>query len=51
MGELGIDISRQKFKLMNEFPQQNLDYILTVCDEVQVSSPFFLKMWWESTGA
>lgn len=31
MAEIGIDISRQKSKLVNEFASQEFDYVITLC--------------------
>ena len=41
MNEIGIDISRQRSKSVNEFTGQNFDYILTVCDNAKESCPVF----------
>ncbi len=41
MGELGVDISRQKSKSVDEFAGQDFDYVLTVCDRARESCPVF----------
>jgi len=41
MGELGIDISRQKSKSTDEFIGHTFDFIITVCDEAEARCPFF----------
>jgi arsenate reductase len=41
MGELGIDISRQRSKSVDEFSGQKFDYVLTVCDNAKESCPLF----------
>lgn len=38
---LGIDISRQQSKHMDQFVDQQFDYIITVCDRVRESCPVF----------
>ena len=42
MKELGIDISKQKPKSVNEFLDQEFDYVITVCDDAKESCPLFL---------
>lgn len=37
----GIDLSKQKSKLLKEFIGQNFDYVITVCDRVRESCPVF----------
>jgi arsenate reductase len=39
--EIGIDISRQRSKHVDEFAGQIFDYVLTVCDNAQESCPIF----------
>lgn len=39
MRELGIDISTQRSKSVNEFAGQSFDYVLTVCDNAKESCP------------
>ena len=41
MRELGIDISGQRSKSVDEFAGQSFDYILTVCDNARESCPIF----------
>ena len=35
MQELGIDLSAHRSKHVNEFTNQNFDYVLTVCDHAR----------------
>jgi arsenate reductase len=39
--EIGIDISGQRSKHVNEFVGQKFDYVITVCDEAAQGCPFF----------
>ena len=41
MRELGIDISGQRSKSVDEFLGQQFDYVLTVCDNAKESCPIF----------
>src|SRR5271163_3234075 len=41
MRELGIDISGQRSKSVDEFADQQFDYVLTVCDNAKESCPIF----------
>jgi arsenate reductase (thioredoxin) len=41
MHELGIDISAQRSKSVDEFTGQQFDYVLTVCDNAKESCPVF----------
>jgi arsenate reductase (thioredoxin) len=41
MSELGIDISSQESKSVDEFTGQHFDYVITVCDNAQKSCPVF----------
>lgn len=41
MRELGIDISRQRSKSIDEFAGQEFDYVITVCDNVNQQCPMF----------
>lgn len=41
MRELGIDISGNRSKHVDEFAGQNFDYVLTVCDNARHSCPAF----------
>ena len=50
MGEIGIDISDQRSKSVDEFTGKELDYVITVCDNAKESCPVFpaktLRMHW-----
>jgi arsenate reductase len=41
MREVGIDISGQRSKSVDEFLDQRFDYVLTVCDNAKESCPIF----------
>jgi len=41
MEEIGIDISHQASKSMNQFLNEEFDYIITLCDEAATSCPVF----------
>jgi protein-tyrosine-phosphatase len=41
MSQIGMNISQQKPKHLNQFLGQNFDYIVTVCDRVRESCPVF----------
>jgi arsenate reductase len=41
MAELGIDISNQRSKAVNELSGQQFDYAVTVCDESREACPYF----------
>jgi arsenate reductase (thioredoxin) len=41
MKELGIDISGQRSKSVNEFEGQHFDYVVTVCDNARDTCPVF----------
>jgi arsenate reductase len=41
MRELGIDISAQRSKHVDEFRGQRFDYVVTVCDNARESCPVF----------
>jgi len=41
MAELGIDISSQRSKSVDEFSGQAFDYVITVCDQAKESCPIF----------
>ncbi len=41
MAEAGVDISRQKSKLLSELKGLEFDYIVTVCDNAHESCPLF----------
>jgi len=42
MKELGIDISNNKPKLVDEFLSMEFDYVITVCDNARQNCPAFL---------
>lgn len=50
MREIGIDISGHRSKSVDEFAGQELDYVITVCDNAKESCPIFpaktLRMHW-----
>ena len=41
MQEIGIDISGQRSKSVDEFSGQSIDYVVTVCDHARDSCPMF----------
>src|ERR1700678_3368697 len=41
MRELGIDISEQRSKNVDEFEGQHFDYVITVCDNARETCPVF----------
>ena len=41
MKELGIDISSSRSKSVDEFANQQFDYVLTVCDQAKESCPIY----------
>jgi arsenate reductase len=41
MQEIGIDISHHRSKSVDDFMDQDLDYVVTVCDHAKESCPFF----------
>lgn len=41
MNELGIDLSKNKPKLIDEFINQKFDYVITVCDDAKETCPIF----------
>jgi arsenate reductase len=41
MKEIGIDISKQRSKSVDEFVGQDFDYIITVCDNAKETCPVF----------
>ncbi len=41
MAELGIDISHQHSKSVDEFSGQQFDYVFTVCDNAREACPIF----------
>ncbi|MFN4111240.1 MAG: arsenate reductase ArsC [Ignavibacteria bacterium] len=42
MNEVGIDISQNKPKDVNQFINQSFDYVITVCDNAKENCPVFL---------
>jgi arsenate reductase len=41
MAEEGVDISGQQAKSVDDFVQQQFDYVVTVCDDAKEACPFF----------
>lgn len=41
MREIGIDVSGQRSKSVDEFEGQRFDYVITVCDSARESCPVF----------
>ena len=41
MREIGIDISSQRSKSVDEFAGQHFDYVITVCDKANQQCPIF----------
>jgi arsenate reductase len=41
MSEIGINISKQKSKSINEFQGKRFEYVVTVCDKAKETCPFF----------
>ena len=41
LAEIGIDISHHRSKSVDEFINQEIDYVLTVCDNAKETCPFF----------
>jgi arsenate reductase len=41
LAEIGIDISRNRSKSVDEFINENIDYVLTVCDNAKETCPYF----------
>jgi arsenate reductase len=41
MNEIGIDLSDQYSKSINEFQDEKFDYVITVCDNARETCPFF----------
>ena len=41
MQEIGIDISRQRSKHLDEYGEEEFDYIVTLCDDAAKTCPLF----------
>jgi len=41
MKEIGIDISNNKTKSVNQFLEEQFDYVVTVCDKANEACPYF----------
>jgi arsenate reductase len=41
MAEVGIDLSKNRSKSIQEFRDENFNYVVTVCDSARESCPFF----------
>lgn len=41
MAEAGIDLSDQKSKSVEDLPEAEFDYVVTVCDNARENCPFF----------
>ncbi len=41
LAEIGIDISQNRSKSVDEFVDQEIDYVLTVCDNAKETCPYF----------
>ncbi len=41
LAEIGIDISKNRSKSVDEFADEEIDYVLTVCDNAQENCPYF----------
>lgn len=41
MSEIGIDISHQRSKSVDEFREQQFDYVITLCDSAKQTCPVF----------
>jgi arsenate reductase len=39
--EIGIDISKNRSKSVDEFSEKEIDYVLTVCDNAKENCPYF----------
>jgi len=42
MSEVGIDISKEHSKNVNQFINQSFDYVITVCDNAKETCPMFI---------
>lgn len=43
MREIGIDISKQKAKSVEEYYGKDLDLVITLCDDAEEECPFFIE--------
>src|SRR6476469_6259356 len=41
LAEIGIDISGNRSKSVDEFADKDIDYVLTVCDNAKENCPYF----------
>lgn len=41
MDEVGVDISRQTSKLINELKEKDFDYVVTICEDANRNCPVF----------
>jgi arsenate reductase len=41
MDEVGVDISKQKSKLINELNDADFDYVVTICEDANRNCPIF----------
>jgi len=41
MKEIGIDISQQRSKNMNDFLEKRFDYVVTLCQQADAACPYF----------
>lgn len=41
LAEIGIDISHNRSKSVNEFTKEKIEYVLTVCDNTKDNCPYF----------
>jgi len=41
LAEISNDISKNRSKSVSEFANQNIDYVLTICDNAKESCPYF----------
>lgn len=41
LAEIGIDISKNRSKSVDEFANEEIDYVLTVCDNAKENCPYF----------
>lgn len=41
MNEIGIDISNHESNITSELPEQNMDFVFTVCSDAHENCPYF----------